>query len=418
MTDASFRRLNGRGAINVNPVKWFKTGLTLAASHSKTSSSMNGVGDGSDKVNNPFLTCRTMAPIYAVHEHNPYTGEYLRDESGDLIYNLGHLDNVTLYNPATGQNEEVEYWQVNNRTLDRNVIYESYLNADKRVKNTMNATAYADFNLPYGFVFSLKGNMLTRNSEQYWMGSAKIGDYVGKNGSLEKEIYNYKNWTFLQQLRWNHTYGKNTIEVLLGHENYSYKYDYTNGQKTNESFPSIPALSNYSEMKSITGSTSRYRTESYLARVQYNYDDRYNFEASFRRDASSRFAKAHRWGNFGSVGANWVFTNEDFMKDYTWITNGKLRADWGQVGQDAGAGYYESYATYVNTVNNSMAAYYISSNAAADLKWETGESWGSALEGRLFNRWNLSLEYYDKRNKDLLFNVYAPISQGSTKYGD
>ncbi|MCM1076354.1 MAG: SusC/RagA family TonB-linked outer membrane protein [Bacteroides sp.] len=414
MTDASFDRISGRTAVNLTPVKWLKTGFSIAATHSKTSSSMNGVGDGNDKVNNPFLTCRTMAPIYAVHAHNPWTGEYLY-ENGQKIYNLGHLDGYELYNPATGQTEKVEYIQVNNRTLDRNVIYESEMNSDKTIKNTMNAIAYADFNLPYGFVFSLKGNLSTRNMENTVMGSSKIGDYVGKHGQLDKYTYNYKNWTFLQQLRWNGHFGKNTFEVLLGHENYSYMYDYTSATKISESFPNIPALSNYSEMTSISGNRTRYRTESYLARVQYNYDDRYNLEASFRRDASSRFAKDVRWGNFGSVGANWVFTNEDFMKNYTWISNGKLRADWGQVGQDSGAGsYYASFAKYVNTVQNGQAAYYISTNAAPNLKWETAESWGIAIEGRLFNRWNLSLEYYDKRNKDLIFNVYSPISQGTT----
>lgn len=414
MTDANFRRINGRMAINISPVKWFKSGLTIAASNSKQSSSLNGLGDGNNSVNNPFLSCRTMAPIYAVHQHNPFTGEYLLDPNGAKLFSLGYVKDVDLYNPATGTTDYYSYLQVNNRTLERNVVYESLVNSDKTIKNTINATAYADFNLPYGFVLTLKGNLMTRNSENTFMGSAEVGDYVAKNGQIDKYIYNYKNWTFMQNLRWNQTYGKHYIEVLLGHENYSYLYDYTYNSKTNEAFANIPALSNYSEMYKVNGYRNRYRTESYLARVQYGFDDRYNFEASFRRDASSRFAKESRWGNFGSVGANWVFTNEDFMKDYTWITNGKLRADWGQVGQDAGADYYAYYATYVSTTQNSQSAYYISSNAAKDLKWETGESWGIGIEGRLFNRWNLSLEYYDKRNKDLLFNVYAPDSQGTT----
>ena len=59
-------------------------------------------------------------------------------------------------------------------------------------------------------------------------------------------------------------------------------------------------------------------------------DNRYNIEASFRRDGSSRFAKESRWGNFGSLGANWVFSNEEFMKKYRWLNQGKLRASWGQ----------------------------------------------------------------------------------------
>jgi len=410
MKDADFERISGRAAINVTPVKWVKTGLSVNAAHKKTSSSMNGVGDGDNKVNNPFMSCRNMAPIYAVHAHDPFTGEYLLDELGKRYYNLGHIPNYL--NPETG---EVEDYIVNNRTQDRHVIYESELNSDKTITNTVNAIAYADIMLPYGFTISVKGNLNTKNTENTVMSSAKIGDYVGKGGQLDKYVYNYKTWNFQQQLRWNKTYGKHTIMFLLGHENYSYQYDYTAITKTGEAFPDIPALSNYSTFTSSRGYRNRYTTESYLTRVQYNFDDRYNLEASFRRDGSSRFAKDVRWGNFGSIGANWVFSNEEFMKDFTWLNNGKLRADWGQVGYDAAADYYAYRSLYVSTTHNSKPAYYLSQNAAEKLKWETGESWGIALEGRLFDRWNISLEYYDKRNKDLLFNVYAPLSQGTTE---
>lgn len=414
MTDSNFRRLNGRAVVNLNPVKWLRTGLTLSGTHSKQSSSLNGVGDGNNSVNNPFLSCRTMAPIYAVHAHNPFTGEYLYDLEGNKIWNMGHLERIDLYNPSIGETEHYDNLVVNNRTLDRHVIYESIANSDKTIRNILNATAYADLILPYGFTASVKGNMLTRNSERTFMGSAAIGDYVGKNGQLNKTIYNYKNWTFQQQLHWNKTYGVSTIDVLLGHENYSYQYDYTYDSKTSQAFPNVPALSNYSKFNSVEGYKTRYRTESYLARVQFNYDERYNIEASFRRDGSSRFAKEVRWGNFGSVGANWVFTNEEFLKGVEWLTFGKLRADWGQVGQDAGADYYAYMALYENTTHNAKPAYYINNYAAPKLKWETGESWGIAVEARLFDRWNISVEYYDKRNKDLLFNVYSPVSMGTT----
>ena len=69
---------------------------------------------------------------------------------------------------------------------------------------------------------------------------------------------------------------------------------------------------------------------------------------------------------------------------------------------------------YAGSQNANIGAYYLSQNEALDLKWETGEAYGIALEGRLFNRWNISLEYFDKRNKDLLFDVYLPLSAGAT----
>jgi hypothetical protein len=101
------------------------------------------------------------------------------------------------------------------------------------------------------------------------------------------------------------------------------------------------------------------------------------------------------------------------MKDITWVNSLKLRANWGQVGNDAGAGYYGYMALYTASQNNNLGAYYQSQAQNLELKWETGESWGIGLESRLFNRWNVELEYFDKRNKDLIFDVYMPLSAGS-----
>lgn len=105
------------------------------------------------------------------------------------------------------------------------------------------------------------------------------------------------------------------------------------------------------------------------------------------------------------------------MKKYRWLNQGKLRASWGQVGNDSGSGYYAYYGLYGSWTQNSKPAYVVSQNPARDLHWETGESWGAAVEGRLFNRLNLSVEYFDKRNKDLIFSVYAPSSAGGTSTG-
>ena len=161
-----------------------------------------------------------------------------------------------------------------------------------------------------------------------------------------------------------------------------------------------------------------YRTESYLGRVRYGYDSRYNVEASFRRDGSSRFQKDARWGNFWSIGANWVISNEAFMKKVDWVNYLKLRADYGEVGNDAGSGRYGYMALYNTTQNAKLGALWIDQLQNFDLKWETGQSWGIGLDGRLFNKLNFSIEYFDKRNKDLLFKVYNPLSAGATSTSD
>ncbi|MDE7374052.1 MAG: TonB-dependent receptor, partial [Odoribacter sp.] len=341
--------------------------------------------------------------VYPVHLHDVNTGEYILDESGKK-----------QYDPGSYTDSEGNVISTRNQYADRHVFYENELNYDKSVRNTLNATAYAELILPYGFSAIVKGNLNTRNNRNYTYNSAVIGDGKGSLGRAKRVEYSYKTYTFQQQITWNHEFGSHAVDVLLGHENYSNEYNHLYAYKTNEIVPSWGNFSNFTKITSLDGSDDVYKTESYLGRVHYNYADRYNVEASFRRDGSSRFHKDSRWGSFWSIGTNWIISNEQFMEKCKWIDFLKLRADYGEVGNDAGAGYYAYQALYSVEQNANTGALYLTQFPNRGLKWETGQSWGVAAEGRLFNRWNLSLEYFDKRNKDLLFDVYLPLSAGGT----
>lgn len=398
--DSGFDRFSGRVVLNISPKKWFKAGLNLSGTHQNYTNT-NGGSDAS--YTNVFMYARQIAPIYPVHLHDVNTGEYILDGNGNKQYDPGQYtdENGTII--AT-----------RNQYADRHVFMENELNYDKTTRNTMNGIAYATFILPYGFTVNVKGNLNTRNSHNYTYNSAIIGDGKGSLGRAKSEIYRYKTYSFQQQLEWTHEYGKHDIDVLFGHENYHTDYNYLYGYKTNEIVPGWGNFTNFTSITDLDGYDYEYNTESYLGRVRYGYDNRYNVEASFRRDGSSRFAKDSRWGNFWSVGANWVISDEKFMESAKWVNFLKLRADYGEVGNDAGAGYYGYQALYNVAQNANVGALYLTQFSNENLKWETGQSWGVAVEGRLFDRFNFSVEYFDKRNKDLLFDVYMPISMGAT----
>lgn len=399
VTNSDFDRLTGRAAMNFRPKKWFNTGFTISGSHQKTNFTN---GNSSASYTNAFMFCRDIAPIYPVHLHN-VDGSYQLDSFGNKQYDSGSYTDENG-NPVLTRNQY----------QDRHVIWENELNENKSFRNTIQSSAYMDLKFLNDFTFTVKGELNVRNNENRTYNSALIGDGKGNNGRTSRSIYRYKNYTFQQQLNWNHTFGNHTVGVLLGHENYSYFYDYTYIYKTNQTFAGQDNLDNFTNLTNGSGYSNRYRTESYLGRVRYDYQEKYNVEASFRRDGSSRFAKESRWGNFGSIGASWVVTKEDFMKPITWVNNLKLRADYGLVGNDAGAGYYSYMALYDSKQNHNTGAYYLSQLANTKLKWETGASFGIGVDARLFNRWNISAEYFDKRNKDLLFDVYLPLSAGAT----
>ena len=397
---SGFERLSARAALNVQPKKWFKAGLNLYATHQNSEANW---GDSSNGYTNVFMYARNISPIYPIHLHDVNTGEYILDASGNKQYDGGS------YTDANGQVQVTR-----NQFADRHLIWENEVGDDVSVRNTADATAYADFIMPYGFTLTFKGNLNVRNSTENQYNSALIGDGKGNNGRGKREEYRYKNYAFQQQLHWAHEYGVHSIDALIGHENYHYAYNYLYGYKTNQVFEGKNYLRNFTDITSLYDYNSEYATESYLGRVRYGYDNRYNAEFSFRRDGSSRFAKDARWGNFWSIGANWVISNENFMKRYEWVNYLKLRADFGEVGNDAGSGYYGYMALYTATQHANKGAYWISQLPNEELKWETGQSWGIGIDARLWNRLNFSIEYFDKRNKDLLFDVYNPLSAGAT----
>ena len=399
MKTSKFDRLSGRAAVNIRPTTYMKLGFNVNVTHQN----FNNTSTGSSSYVNPWMYCRNIAPIYPVHLHDINTGEYILDANGNKQYDPGS------YIDANGQTIITR-----NQYADRHVIWENELNEDKSVRNTMNAIATAEFYFLKDFTFTITGNLGLRSDTEQTYNSAVIGDGKGNNGRGSRNEYNYKNYTFQQQLRWSHQFGSHNVNVLLGHENYANFYDYLYGYKTNEVFPGVNHLRNFTEITSLYNYGNNYRTESYLSRVRYNYMDKYNVEASFRRDGSSRFATNARWGNFWSVGANWMISKEEFMKNVTWVNSLKLRADFGEVGNDSGSGYYGYQALYTSGQNANKGAYWISQLPNYDLKWETGQSWGVGIESRLFNRLNFNVEYFDRRNKDLLFNVILPITAGGT----
>ncbi|KAA6308665.1 TonB-dependent receptor SusC, partial [termite gut metagenome] len=242
-----------------------------------------------------------------------------------------------------------------------------------------------------------------------------IGDGYGNHGRAKRVIYRYKNYTMQEQLTWRKKINSlHTFDALAAHENYYYNYGYLYGYKTTETFAGGTELINFTNITSLDGYQNNYRTESYLSRLRYNYDEKYFAEASFRRDGSSRFAPGKRWGNFWSVGGSWVVTEEDFLKPYAeTINNLKFRASYGEVGNDASVDYYGYMALYDLNQNANITAAYKVQNEALDIQWETASSLGVALEGRLFKRANFSLEYFDKRSQDLLFDVQLPLSVGA-----
>jgi TonB-linked SusC/RagA family outer membrane protein len=160
---------------------------------------------------------------------------------------------------------------------------------------------------------------------------------------------------------------------------------------------------------------------SYFGRIQYNYKEKYLLNATFRADGSSKFAPDHRWGYFPSVSAGWITSREDFMQTVSWLNFFKLRASWGQVGNQNVPAYQ-----YLSPISFNQAGYifgpvegantqgaYPNRLANPEVKWETSEQTDIGFDATVMKRLNVSFDYYIKKTKDWLLTVPILATAGA-----
>ena len=384
--NSSYERFTGRINTTYNATKWLELGINLSGTSANRNFNPNASGN---MFANPFYVTRYMAPIYPVYLHNA-DGSYLLDADGNKQYDTTS-----------------EYLQ------NRNIVYEMSMDKDKTRRNVLDGLIYAKVTLPYGFTFTGKADLNHANTNRQTYNNPIIGDGSTNNGRLTEYSYQYTSYTGQELLTWEHDFDVHHLDVLLGHENYSWNRRYSMARNVNAAIDGLLALSNFVSNSDTEGFFNYYRTESYLGRLRYSYDDKYFADFSLRRDGSSKFQKDNRWGNFFSFGVNWNIKKENFMKDVKWVDALRARASYGEVGNDAAVDYYGYQALYYITKNGGKPALIRQKLAANNLKWETTQTFDFGVEGTLFDRLNFSLGYFDKRSKDLLFQVRFPLSAGS-----
>lgn len=231
----------------------------------------------------------------------------------------------------------------------------------------------------------------------------------------------WSNITSESILTYNKKIDKHSLNILGGAT-----YERTNGQSKRAEAKTFPndALENENLAAGeviMPVITSRYQSTliSFLARANYNYDDRYLLTLSYRQDGSSKFGKDNKWAGFPSAAAAWKISSEDFMQNLKPISNLKLRASYGKTGNQ-GIGSYASLAklsvyNYVfgGAIQTGLANDLYAGPANEKLKWETTSAYNLGLDIGMFkNRLNLSVEVYKKITDDLLQNLIIPSSTG------
>lgn len=179
------------------------------------------------------------------------------------------------------------------------------------------------------------------------------------------------------------------------------------GSKSGFSLPGVDELSDAALIKDLQGYTDTYTLSSFLGRAEYDYKNRYFLSASLRRDGSSRFAPDHRWGTFWSIGGSWKATEEDFLKNVSWLNLLTLRASYGAQGNDnLGTDAYYNYYPLLNINSNlGEGGTYRRLLYNPKLKWETNLNLNVGVDFSVFsNRLGGTVEFFERKSKDLLFS--------------
>ncbi|WP_438638522.1 SusC/RagA family TonB-linked outer membrane protein [Muribaculum intestinale] len=243
------------------------------------------------------------------------------------------------------------------------------------------------------------------------MGNNRYGQMAMYGGNVTQQTIRNRSINLQFLANYARTFNDvHNIDVLLGYESYDLNMAdiYGRGETifSNDNY----TLSNVIDNLEVGGTIDTYATRGYFGRVNYDYDSKYFASVSYRRDASSRFTREHRWGNFWSVSAAWDLANESFMDNADWMDMFKIKASFGQQGNDNVGNYYPWADQYQASGSNglwSVGPLYYKGNP--DLTWETSNSFNVGVDFAMFNSRLLgTLEYFSRQTKDMLY--YRPTA--------
>ena len=403
---SGYRRTTARLKADYQLKRWMKATANVAYTHSDTESNANLTSSSYGSTNLFYYTSR-IAPIYPIYVRvldangNPVIRT---DENGNPQYDYG----VASKNYGVGR----AFLQTGNP------LGSNRYNKVKTIGNQLNGNFIFDIQLTKNLKASFNSSLTFGQTGYSDYETGLYGPKEGVNGQIIKYQSNALRQTHTQTLNYANEFGKHEVTALVGHEWYDTKTRYLYAERTGGFSADIPELNAFATMSGSESYTSEYNVEGYFGNLQYNYDDKYFASASYRRDATSHFAKSNRWGSFWSIGGAWLISKEKFMEGTSsWLDQLKVKASIGQQGNDQiGNWAYIDLYTLSKADDTSMTpSFYRIGNE--DITWETTTNLNIGVEFSLWKgRLTGNIDFYNKKISDLLFWLSVPESAGSRGY--
>ena len=401
VNNSDMKRYTARVNADYQAKPWLKLTTNLMYAHTDANRPSYGTTWGSS--GNLFYITNNISPIYPL---------YVRDKDGNIMYENG----MPVYD-ANQTNQQ-------RPGIVGNAVRDNEVNVRKTYRDLLNGKFSAIITPIEGL--TLSANIaFTADNRRYNELSSTFGSSSSSDGLAyvtNDRLFGVTN-QYLAEYRTAFAQDTHHLDVLVGYEQYKLKEQNAWGQNDHLFDPLIAELDNAvgTDAKRLGSYTVNYMTEGILSRLQYDYLEKYFLSASFRRDASSRFADGHRWGNFYSVGAAWEIGKENFLKDVKWLDMLKLKVSYGEQGNDnllkndGNTTYYPYSDAYTPSYNSETGQYSVVMTVKGneDLTWETSRSFNAGFDFSLFrNRIVGSFEYFSRKTIDMLYFKDTPLSSG------
>lgn len=403
VNNSDYKRYTARINVDYQAKEWMKISSNISYAHSDSETASYSDTYGSS--GNVFYVTNMMGPIYPL---------YVRDASGQILMENG----MKVYD--------------SNQT---NFIRPSFVGNAVRDNEVNRKRNYTDFITGKWAVvvtptegLSLTANVgLTNTNSRYNALYSRFGSQSATDGLayVSHDRTFAVNSQYLAEYKTDFRGSRHNLDVLAGYEIYKLQEQFLEGQNDHLFNPYVGELGNAdgTSSRQTSSYTADYITQGFLARAQYEYDNRYFASASYRRDGSSRFAPGHRWGNFGSIGAAWLISSENFMEDAWWMDMLKLKASYGVQGNDNlypssnyARKYYPYADNYTHSFNEETGEYSTSLayKGNMELTWESSHAFNAGVDFSFLNGLvEGSFEFFSRKTTDLLYSKDVPLSSGN-----
>jgi len=400
--NSDFNRFSTRLNVDYQAKKWLKVGANL--SYAYTDCSAPSEQTTSNSSGNAFMMANNIAPIYPLYVRDA-DGKVMVDKHGLTVYDFGDGSACSSFRNFMSMS---------------NPLGTLYLDKEQSLADVFNGKWYAKVKIIDGLEVTGNWGMMVDNTRSYNLANPYYGQPAASGGYVANMTAHYFNFNHQYLINYNKTFAeKHNLGLMAGYDGYMLQAESVEAIGYNLYDPDNYFVNNtIDERRGYSSRPTDYFTQGFIVRADYNYDQKYYGSVSYRRDGSSRFAPSHRWGNFWSASAAWIVNREAFMQNINWIDILKLKASFGQLGNDEIGNYY----AYLDQYSMSGADGIFSDSVLAykgnpDLTWETSNSFNVGVEFSFWKgRLSGSVEYFLRQTSDMLY--YKPVapSNGYSSY--